>query len=440
MRRVLLAEVLLALLLLRGGAGTAIPQSPPVRSSTETGSHAGQWPQWRGPGSDGRTIERGLPTHWDAHTNVQWKARLPGPGHSSPIVWGDRIFLTAFREAGGLLSYFWTRGQLVVLALDARTGNIVWERPVHADRMEKIHSRNAPASPTPTTDGRFVYVHFGSAGLAAFDFDGRQVWEKPLGPYSNEWGSGSSPILYGTLLILNVDSDGEDFLLAVDKMTGKTVWRTSRSDVARGWSTPYVWRAADHADASGADRGRDEIVVAGGGHVKGYNPGDGRELWRAEGTFEWVAPTPVAGRRLLYVASKGSTLAIRPGGRGDVTRSHVVWHRRDGPYISSPVLVGEQLYTVEDGGVMTCVDADTGALVWRARLPARGNYFASLLAGDGKVYATSEDGDVTVVAAGPTFNRIRTNTLHERTMASPAIAGGVMYFRSDQHLFAIGQR
>jgi len=154
----------------------------------------------------------------------------------------------------------------MVLALDKRTGKILWERTVHAPRIEQIHSRNAPVSPTAATDGRFVYVYFGSVGMAAFDFEGRQVWENRLGPSGNEWGSGSSPILYNNLVILNVDSDGDDFLLAVDKTTGKTVWRTSRTDVARSWSTPYVWTAAEQASS-----GKDEIVVAGGGHVKGYN-------------------------------------------------------------------------------------------------------------------------------------------------------------------------
>ena len=406
---------------------------------TVTTVEATDWPQWRGPGGHGRTSAIGLPIQWDSVTNVRWKTRLPGPGHSSPIVWGDRIVLTAFRDAGGLLSYFWTRGHLLVLALDKRTGKILWERRVHADRIEEIHSRNSPASPTPVTDGSLVYVYFGSVGLAAFDFKGRQVWEKRFGPHRNEWGSGSSPILYGGLIILNVDSDGDDFLLAIDKASGQTVWQTSRAGVARGWSTPYVWTAVDQATGDGKGTGKDEIVVAGSGHVTAYDPADGRELWRAEGTFEWVAPTPVAGRGLLYVASKGSVMAIRPGGRGDTTRSHVVWRRRDGPYIASPVLVDGGLYIVEDGGVMTCLHPKTGALIWQARLPARGNYYASLVAGDGKIYVTNEDGDVTVLASDSTFNILRTNALGERTMASPAVADGVIYFRSDHHLFAVGQ-
>ena len=404
-----------------------------------TALDAADWPQWRGPTADGRAAGTGLPIHWDATTNIRWKARLPGPGHSSPIVWGDHIFLTAFRNAGGVLSYFWTRGQLVVVAFNGHNGSVLWERPVNAEALEEVHSRNAPASPTPVTDGSLVYVYFGSVGLVAFDFEGRQVWEKRLGPSPNEWGSGSSPILYHDLLILNVDSDRDAFLLAVNKKTGATVWRTARPGVTRGWSTPYVWSSAAQGGGAGNDR-KDQIVVSGSGRVKGYDPTDGRELWSADGTFTWVAPTPVSAYGLLYVASKSSLMAIRPGGRGNITHSHIAWHRRDGPYISSPVVSDDGVCFVEDGGVMTCLNAKTGAVLWQARLPARGNYYASLVAGDGKIYATNEDGEVTVIASGPKLNILRTNALGERMMASPAVSDGVMYFRSDQHLFAIGER
>lgn len=400
-------------------------------------SLADNWPQFRG-SHQGLTSETNLPLSWSATENVRWKTPLPGPGHSSPIVWGDRIFLTAYKPAespgklAGLFRYL-PKGELLVLCLDKRNGSVLWERDVPADSIERVHGTNAPASPTPVTDGTLVYVHFGSKGLMAFDFEGNRAWEKPLGPFPNKWGSASSPVLYGNLLLLLSDSDGGDFLLAVDKTTGETVWKTSRSDVTRSWSVPVVWSAG----------GQDEIVVSGSGNVKAYHPKSGRELWKVRGLTKWVTPAPVAAHGLLYVTSNGPGgnvfMAIRPGGRGDITDTHVVWrYERSAPYISSPVVVGDYLYAVKNGGIMTCLNAKTGEVVWQERLPARGSYYASLVAGDGRIYALSEDGDATVVAAKPDFEVLSSNSLGERTMATPAVSDGQMFIRSDETLFAIG--
>jgi len=393
---------------------------------------AEDWPQFRG-AHQGLSLETGLPLRWSGSSGLAWKTPLPGPGHSSPVVSGERIFLTAFEPQGAVSNIIWWRsGRLLVLCLDRQTGRILWQREVPAKRIEELHSTNAPASPTPVTDGQRVYVHFGSFGLVAFDLEGRKLWEKPLGPFPNDWGSASSPILYGKLLLLNCDTDGEDFLLAVDKATGRTVWRTSRPDATRAWPTPMIWSAD----------GADQIVVSGSGRVKAYDPKDGRELWTVEGLTTWVTPTPVAAHGLLFVASNGPggnvVMAIRPGGRGNVTATHVAW-RYDGsaPYNSSPVVVGDHLYTVKNGGVMTCFDARGGAVVWQGRLTARGNYYASLIAGDGRVYALSEDGEASVVEAGKTFRILATNALGERTMATPAVSGGRLFIRSDASLFAV---
>jgi outer membrane protein assembly factor BamB len=403
-------------------------------ASTTAGA-TGHWPQFRGPGSQGVSTEINLPTRWSATENIVWKTPLPGPGHSSPIVWGDRVFLTAFRSDRSLGNWFGRlRGDLVVLSIDARSGRVLWERKVPADAIEEVHTTNSPASPTPVTDGERVYVYFGSRGLVAFDFEGRQVWETRLGPYPNAWGSASSPILHGDRLILNVDTDGDDFLLAVDRRSGRTVWRTPRADVNRSWPTPVVWATA----------GGDEIVVSGSGRVKGYDAASGRELWVVDGLTTWVSPTPVIAHGLLYVAANGPggniIMAIRPGGRGNVTRTHVAWRfGRAAPYVSSPVVVGDHLYTVKNGGLMTCLHARTGALVWQQRLPFGGDYYASLVAGDGRIYALSEDGGVSVVAARPAYQLLAENDLGERSMASPAIAGGRIYIRTDRTLFCIGR-
>lgn len=402
--------------------------------SSGPAARAENWPQFRGPASQGISSETGLPVKWDATSNVRWKTALPGPGHSSPIVWSSRIFLTAYRPdpSSGRSP---RRGQLLVLCLDKASGKILWEREVLAERIERVHNTNSPASPTPVTDGKYVYVYFGSRGLACFDFEGNKIWEVPLGPFPNEWGSASSPVLYGNLLLLNCDTDDEDFLLAVDKRTGKTVWKTPRSGANRAWPTPFLWSA----------NGKDEIVVSGSARIKAYDPKDGQELWTVHGLTRWVTPTPVAAHGLLYIASNGPggnvIMAIRPGGRGNITETHVVWrHDKSAPYISSPVVVGDYLYAVKNGGVMTCLNAKTGEVRWQERLPAQGNYYASLVAADGKIYALSEEGQATVVAAKPVFELLSVNDLGERSMASPAVSDRQIFIRTDNSLFCIGDR
>jgi len=391
----------------------------------------GNWPQFRGPHSHGITTETNLPVHW-TERNVKWRTPLPGPGHSSPIVWDGRIFLTAFGRGGGPPSS--RRGQLLVLSVDKNNGKVLWQREVPVSRIEEVHPTNAPASPTPVTDGKLVYVYFGSKGLLAFDFDGKLIWEVPLGPFPNEWGSASSPILYENMVILNCDTDGDDFLLAVDKNTGKTIWRTSRNGATRSWPVPYIWNA----------NGKDEIVVNGSARAKSYDAKTGKELWTVDGLTQWVTPTPVSAHGLLYIAANGPggniIMAIKPGGRGNITRTHVVWrYTRAAPYNSSPLVVGDYLYAVRNGGVVACLDAKTGAQQYLERLPAGGSYYASPVYGDGKIYYLSEDGEVTVVAAGPQFQVLATNRIGERCMASPAVSDGRIIIRSDSTLYSIGQ-
>ncbi|HEX8354233.1 MAG TPA: PQQ-binding-like beta-propeller repeat protein [Pyrinomonadaceae bacterium] len=387
---------------------------------------AENWPQFRGPGGRGASEEGGLPSRWGASAGVRWKTPLPGPGHSSPIVWGDRLFLTAYAAPGGT-----RQGRLLVLCVDKGTGRILWEREVPVGQVERVGGANSPASPTPATDGRRVYVYFGSYGLVCFDFDGRKVWEKPLGPYPSEWGSASSPVLHGRLLLLNCAADSEGFLLAVDKESGRTVWRTPHAQPTPSFATPFIWKA----------EGGDQIVVSGSGHVKGFDPKTGRELWRVGGMPKGVAPTPAAAHGLLYAASNSQpnfVIAVRPGGRGDVTATHVAWRYDKGVIsVPSPLVVGDYLFALRDGGVMTCLDARSGALVWQQRLPARGNYFASPVTGDGKIYAVSAEGEVTVVAAKPVYELVAANSMGEQTLASPAISGGRIFIRTSEHLYCV---
>jgi outer membrane protein assembly factor BamB len=308
-------------------------------------------------------------------------------------------------------------------------GRVLWQRDVRAAKIEDVHGTNTPASSTPVTDGERVYIWFNSAGLFCFDFAGKLVWEKRLAPLPIEWGSGSSPILDGNLLVLNCDSDAEDFLLAVDRRTGQTIWQTPRTGVERAWPIPVIWN--------------NQIVISGAGSLRAYDPQDGKEVWRVDGFPRWLGPTPVFGHGLLYVASNGLDpdnflLAIRPGGRGNVTNTHVAWrYDRNISSVPSPVIVGDYLFTVRDGGILTCLNAKTGTLVWQERLAARGNYYASPVAADGKIYLLSEEGITSVVAAKPVYEPLSVNPLGERCLASPAISGGHLYLRTDNSLYCI---
>ena len=398
---------------------------------------AENWPQFRGWNGAGISEEKSLPIRWSDENHIYWKTDLPGPGHSSPCIWGDKIFLTAFRPEGGppQISDEWVpepKGELHALALSTRTGKILWQRKIPV-KIEQVHVFNSPASPTPVTDGERVYFYFGSYGLLCYDLEGNKIWELPLGPSGNDHGGSSSPILYKDSLIMNSDNDEDPFLLAVHKKTGTLKWRTSRSGFERSFATPMLWKV----------NGKTELVVSGSYQVKGYDPDTGEEIWTCRGMTRWAVPIPVAAHGLLFATSGlgGNVfLAIRPGGRGDITNTHLAWrYNRGAPYVPSPVVVGEYLYAVRNGGVMICLRATTGQIAWQKRLPAGGDYYASILAADGKLYTLSEEGKACVLEAGPNFNLLSVNDMNERCMATPAISNGQIFIRSDQTLFCIGK-
>ncbi len=412
------------------------PVSADVRIVPPPGEGGLYWPRWRGPSGQGVVEGRGYADRWSATTNVRWKTTVPGSGHSSPIVWGDRIFLTTSRDNGRRLS---------VLSFRRSDGTLLWETDAPSGRVERHHGKNTPASATATTDGERVYASFGSRGMMAVDFDGNLVWQRDLGRIDNYHGPAGSPLLYRDTVIIYQDQgatlgrggagtrSAESFVIALDTRTGETRWRTERSSRV-GWGTPVAISVGDH----------DELIVSSQRHVQSYDPTNGAELWSCEGNLFEVIPTPVAGHGLVFCTSgrAGPTLAIRPGGRGDVTDTHVAWKTtRGSPFVPSPVLYGDYLYTLNDmSNIITCLNARTGETVWQERLgrPRRETISASPVVVDDKLFVTNDDGLTFVMKTGPAFELLHTNDIGERTLASPALVDGVWYIRTVSALIAIG--
>ena len=403
-------------------------QAPPptaVRMIAVEGEGAGYWPRWRGPSGQGLVGDAGYPDRWSATDNVVWRAPVPGSGNSSPIVWDDHIFLTTGRDAGR---------RLFVLAYRRSDGALLWETEVAPGPRESVHGKNGPASATPVTDGERVYASLGGRGLVALDFEGRLLWHTEIGRVANYHGPAGSPLLYRDRIILYQDQRGGGFVAAYDTATGAQVWRTAR-DASVGWGTPVAIRVGD----------RDEIVVSSQHTVRAYDPAGGGELWSCDGNRFEVIPTPVVAAGLVFCTSgrAGPTLAIRPGGQGDVTRTHIAWSTpRGSPFVPSPIAYDGYLYTINDmASIVTCFDAATGAVRWQQRLgrAMREGFSASPVAVDGKVFFTNDNGITFVVRAGPDFEILHTNDIGARTLASPALVDGRWYIRTEDELIAIGR-
>ena len=414
---------------------------------------APQWPQWRGPGGLGISSETNLPLEWSPTKNVAWNTEIAGRGHSSPVVSNGLIFLTAAikgkevpgRKAPVHLNFDYTPGYvhpdavdiefeeaLKVYAVDAATGKIVWERtPYDGVMFDDRHRKNTYASSTAAADGERIYAFFESAGLYAYDYKGNLAWKRSLGPIIKAGlGPGTSPIVYKDLLILQCDQEmGEgSAIVALDRRTGEEKWRAERKN-RRSWATPLVIQAGGH----------DELIAAGAESVIAYDPATGKELWRAAGTRSHPIPSPVATRGLvfLYAGSQSKVvMAMRPGGgQGDP----IVWRYNKGAaYVPSSIAVGDYFYLMSDTGIITCLDALTGKIVYEGgRPPIPSTFFASPIAFDGKILLTSEDGDSFLIKAGPVHEVLATNSVGEPVYASPAIANGTIYIRGERHLFAI---
>ncbi|MEM7051641.1 MAG: PQQ-binding-like beta-propeller repeat protein [Acidobacteriota bacterium] len=384
------------------------------------------WPRWRGPGGQGEAVGSGFPDRWSATENVRWKVPVAGRGNSSPILWRDKIFLTTAYDGGKRRS---------LIAFDRATGRQLWETFAPDTQPEGAHAKNGFASSTPTTDGERIYAYFGNHGLLAVDFAGKLAWHRPVGTFDAFHGTASSPLLHDGRLFLVQDhrGTGGSFVAAYEPATGNPLWRTPRQAKV-GWNTPIAVRVGE----------RDELIVSGQQQVQAYDPANGKELWTARGnTFEAI-PTPVVGHGLLFASSGrgGPTLAIRPGGKGDVTDSHIVWQAPKGsPFVPSTQLAGDYLYMVNDmAAIATCYAAKSGEVVWQGRLgkARREGFSASPVLADDKVFFTNDEGETFVLATGPKFEILRVNELGENVLASPAAVDGVWYFRTAGHLLAIG--
>lgn len=385
-----------------------------------------RWPRWRGPQGDGQSAERQLPVEWTA-ADVAWKTELPGRGQSSPIVWDERIFLTAANEDGSRRS---------VLCLDRTDGKIVWQKTIdfHGE-AEELHKMNTWATPSCATDGQVVIAFFGRAGLHAFTIEGEPLWSKDLGPFENPWGTAASPVLVGELAIQNGDADAGAFIAAYDKRTGAQVWRQPRPN-NRGWSTPVLIRSGD----------RDELVLNGDTAVTAYDPATGKQLWFCKSFNGRGEPTATPGHGLVYLVNgkAGDVYAVRPGGEGDVTGSRMAWHtpRRVGRDLPSPIVIGKYVVVAGMQGVAVCYDAEQGTVVWQDRLG--GNYSASPIAAAGLAYFLAEDGTTLVLEPAPEMKIVARNKLEtsgdEIFRASPAVCEGQLLLRSDRALYCVGRR
>jgi outer membrane protein assembly factor BamB len=420
-------------------------------------AHAQNWPSFRGPGATGvLDSARGAPISWDieAHRNVAWRTVIPGLGHSSPIIWGDRVFVTTAVSSDPKSVFQYplvgdldrrtdlAKHQFKIYCLDKRTGKIIWDK-VAAELAPRVarHPHNSYASATPATDGKRVVAFFGSEGLYAFDLDGSPLWKQDVGALDQgafdvpdyKWGNASSPIIYKNLVIVQCDQQKGSFLAAFDAATGKPVWRTPREAVP-SWATPTVYEGVDRA----------ELVTNGTEYFRGYDPVTGKELWRIKGTSMISVPTPFAAHGLIYLASGyyrfiQPIVALKPGATGDVGPDRIAWRTEKGaPYLPTPIVYGDYFYAFNHRGILTVYNARTGDRIYEQRL-ATAAFSSSPVAAAGRLYAASEDGDVYVVKAGPTFELLASNKMGEVVMATPALADGMLIVRGLTHLFGIAE-
>jgi outer membrane protein assembly factor BamB len=400
-------------------------------------ANAENWPQWRGPNLNGWSSEKNLPAKWTTEENVIWKLAMPGLSGSTPIIWRDMIFLSV---AEGDNLFFW--------GVDRKKGTVVWKQPLGAGNV-KMRKHNM-SSPSPVTDGKTVFVMTGTGLFKAFDFKGKELWsrdiQKDYGEFGMNWGYASSPLLTEDALYVQVlhgmKTDDPSYVLRVDKKTGKTVWKVERPNSAirespDAYSTPGLLRYGKNT----------EIVITGADCVTGHDPATGKELWRANGLnpennpFYRIVASPVIFNEMIFIPTRVKPLiALKAGGRGDITSSHVLWSTDNGPDVPTPVTDGTYFYVINDRGIVWCFDAKTGKEIYGQQRIKPGTYSASPVLADGKLYITNEDGMTTVIKAGPTFEVLSENALNEYCLSSPAVSDSQIFIKTSGHLYCIANK
>lgn len=409
-------------------------------------SRAENWPSFRGPTRQGISHEKNLPLHWAAASNVVWQTPIPGLAWSSPIVWADRLFLTSATEHGASCR---------VLSLDAKSGRILWDTEVFKQVPRRKEGKNSYATPTPATDGKHVYAVFGDGSVAAVDFHGALVWTNREVQHYSRHGLGASPILHQGLLIMPYDGSNpvpaagnwpnnsneerlgwqipwdKALVVALHTSTGKRAWTGKRGQSRIAHVSPIL---AQHA-------GQTQLISPAGDAIQGFDPKTGQLIWTVYSQGEGVTPSPVAGDGLVFTSSgfeKSTLRAVKLGGKGDVTKTHIAWEERKGvPTQPSLLYAKPYLYAITDGGIAHCYKAENGEMVWEERIG--GNHSASPVLADGKLYFLSEAGETTVIEAGPHFKELARNKLDEKCQASMAVSGGRLFIRSEKNLFCIGK-
>jgi len=387
---------------------------------------AENWPAWRGAAGIGVSSEKQLPTRFSQSENVVWRAPLPEPGNSTPIVWDDRVFLTCPQDGGKIRS---------LMCFDRSNGKRLWEHAVAYPQQETAHRDNPFCSGSPTTDGKLVYASFDSAGVVACDFAGKVVWQRDLGKLTHVFGPASTPVLYKHLLIIHRGPGEPTHIIALDKRTGKTVWDTPEKGINDklygSWSTPVIYRAGDH----------DEFALSMPGTLKGYDPLTGKELWKCDGLGPSNYPDTAVGDGVLIGVSgfQKSMLAVRMGGRGDITREQRLWHvERTQQRIGSAVVRDGHLYVSNAPGIAECIEIQTGKTVWKERLG--GNLWGSMMLAGDRLYVSNTQGEVFILAASPQYRLIAKNDMQEHIKASLAPSDGQLFVRTYEHLYCLGQR
>ena len=397
--------------------------------SMSVAAQAENWPGWRGPNRNAVSTESDLPIQWSPDEGVRWSARLPGAGVSSPVIWDDQIFLTS--------SDGFKQDNLHIICLARQDGKEIWHQRLWGTSPTRFHAtKSGMASPTPATDGKHVYAFFGTGDLFCFELDGQLAWHRSLaseyGRFENRFSATSSPLLHEDMVLVQCDHYGDSYVVALDKTTGADRWKVDRPDAWLSWSSPRIVPVGD--------RGVGELLLCGSRKIDALDPKTGTKLWTVGGMQHECIPTPVFGHGLIYAVSGpgGKTISIRPGGRGDVSETHIAWESsRGAPFVPSALLVGDFYYLIDDAGIATCLDAQDGSQVWRRRFP--GKYTASPIATGEHLYFCNEDGETIVVRANrKKHERVARNRLGEPIFASPAVSQGNLFIRTSRQLFCIG--